>query len=536
VAIDRVRALLDSDFSGSRASWIHLLLSLVTDARNGLLTSVRDSSLSRFSNLSPSETLQLTSLKRALESLDTFFADTQDDPEDWITCMGCVTTFQLPVSKEDWDAYLSQCSGDITAACTRIVNEAVEAARPLVDAWVSGERISAQDAAINRLTSDHAPDISDIISDPCLLEWSHCLLEVMKHHFTKSLVTEASSHPLPTHLADRLDTERQAKVDAARRDARAEAKRLYHTELTRLQSSALEEAARDFETWRSTMLIPEWQAKEASAKAEKLLELDAFKHRIAVETEDHKENARIVAAKSIVHSKSDQRSRRQERHANPIRASRSVSRMRSPSPSPSQKLDKTPTKADFQVSQAAPAPLCTPVSDHAWGRAGPSIAQEASTSVLPTPIVVPLAGPDNAKASVGTLGDAEPGLPSTPTSCLPEALPSAAPLDTVSTNVLVDVVMAPAAPVGDASPSSVRPVPGPDVTPAMPDSSLQAPLVECYQSATPSPTPLQTVAEMMEERLVRLLGSMITAALVPIKSSVEDIGTRLRAVEDANTV
>jgi len=45
VAIDRVRALLDTDFSGSRASWIHLLLSLVTDARNGLLTSIRKSSL-----------------------------------------------------------------------------------------------------------------------------------------------------------------------------------------------------------------------------------------------------------------------------------------------------------------------------------------------------------------------------------------------------------------------------------------------------------------------------------------------------------
>jgi len=492
VAIDRVRALLDSDFSESRAAWIHLLLSLVTDARNGLLTSVRESSLSRFSNLSPSETLHLTSLKRALESLDTFFADTQDDPEDWITCMGCVTTFQLPVSKDDWDAHLSECDGDITAARTRIVNEAVDAARPLVDAWVSGERISAQDAAINRLMSDHSPDISEVISDPRLLEWSHRLLEAMKHHFTESLVTEAS-FTLPTHLSDRLDAERQAKVDAARRDARAEAKRLYHAELTRLQSSALEEAACDLETWKSTTLLPEWQAKEASAKAEKLLELDAFKHGIAIELEEHKENARLAVAKTLVHSKTESRSRRQGRRADPIRASRSVSRAHSPSPSPSQKLDKTPTKADFQVSQASPAPLCAPVSDHARGRAGPSVAQEVPTSVLPTHIV-----------------------------------------ETVSTNATVDVVMALAAPVGDARPSSVRPVSGPDVTSAMPGSSLRAPLVERYQSATPSPTPPQATVETMEERLVRLLGSTITAALVPIQSSVKDIGIRLRAVEDAN--
>jgi len=535
VAIDCVCALLDSDFSGSRALWIHLLLSLVTDARNGLLISIWDLSLQRFYDLSPSKTLQLTALKQALESLNTFFADTQDDPEDWITCMGCVTSFQLPVSKDDWDTYLSDCSGDITATRTRIVNEAIEATHPLVDVWVSGECISAQDTAINRLTSDHAPDISILISDPCLIEWSYHLLKAMKLHFTKSLVTKAS-HTLPTHLSDLLDAEHQTKVDAACHDARAEAKHLFHAELTRLQSSALEEAARDFETWKSTTLIPEWQAKEASAKAEKLLELDAFKYCIAIEMEDHKENARLVTAKSIVHTKSDQWSCCQECHADPIRANCSVSHMRSPSPSPSQKLDKTPTKVDFQVSQVTPAPLCAPISNHARGRAGPSVAQEAPTSVPPTPIVVPLAGPDNAKASVGTLGDAASGLPSTLTSCLPEALPSTAPLDTVSTNTLVDVVMAPAAPFGDASPSSVRLVSGPDVTPAVPDSSLQAPLVACYQSATPSPTPPQTVAETMEERLVHLLGLTITATLVPIKSSVKDIGTRLRAVEDANAV
>jgi len=454
VAIDRVRALLDSDFSESRASWIHLLMALVTDARNGLLTSIQNNSLSRFRDLSPSETLHLTSLKRSLESLDTFFADTQDDPEDWITCMGCATSFQLPVSKDDWDVYLSKCSDDITAARSLIVDEAVEAARLHVQSWADGQRVAACDAAIQRLASDHSPNITDLISDPRLIKWSGRLLEAMKLHFTESLVTEASS-TLPTHISDILDAERQGKVDAARRDARAEAKRLYHAELSRLQSNALEEATRDFETWKTTTLIPEWQAKEASAKAEKLQELDAFKHGITIELEEHKENARIAAAKSLVLSKTERRSRREDRRADPTRASRSVSRTHSPSPSLSQKLDKTPTKADFQVSsQTHSAPLCAPVSDHARGRAGPSVAQEAPTPVPTTSPVVPLDGPDYVKASVGTLGDAGSGLPSTPTSCLPEALPSAAPPVTMSANPTVDVVMAPAAPIGDASPSS----------------------------------------------------------------------------------
>ena len=533
VAIDRVRALLDSDFSTSRASWIHLLMALVTDARNGLLTSVQTNSLSRFSNLSPSETLHLTSMKRSLESLDTFFADTQDDPDDWITCMGCATAFQLPVSKDDWDVYLSKCSGDITATCSLIVDEAVEAARLHVQAWADGQRVVAQDAAIQRLASDHSPDISELISDPRLIEWSRRLLEAMKLHFTETLVTEASSS-LPTHLSDRLDAERQGKIDAARRDARAEAKRLYHAELTRLQSNALEEAARDFETWKSTTLIPEWQAKEASAKAEKLLELDAFKHGISIELEEHKENARLAAAKSLVLSKTESRSRRHERRADPTRASRSVSRAHSPPPSPSHslKLDKTPTKADFQVScQTSSAPLCAPVSDHARGRAGPSVAQEVSEPVLSTHVTGPLVGPGIAKAPVGTRGDADSGLPLTPTSCLPEALPAAAP-PMLSSNDASDVVMAPAAPLGDACPSSARPVPGPEIMPADPVSSSKVSLVDRYQSATPSPASLPPPAETMEERLVRLLGLQITASLAPIQSSVADIGIRLRAVEE----
>ena len=530
VAVDHVRALLDSNFTKSHASWIQLLLSLVTDARNGLLTSVRGSSLSRFSNLSPSETLQLTSLKRSLESLDTFFADTQDDPEDWITCMGYATSFQLPISKDDWDVYLSKCSGNITATCSLIVDKAVEAARLHMQAWADGERVSAQDAAIQHLASDHAPDISELISDPCLIEWSCCLLEAMKHHFTETLVTKAS-HTIPTHLSDCLDAKCQAKVDTARRDARAKVKRLYHAELTRLQSSALEEAARDFETWKSISLIPEWQAKEASAKAEKLLKFDAFKHGIAIELEEHKENAHITAAKSLVLLKTKSRSYRKSCCADPTRASCSASYMRTPSPSPSQKLDKMLTKADFLVSvQTTPAPLCTPVSDHARGQAGPSVAQEDSGPILPTHIVGLLSGPGIAKAPVGTLGDADSGLPLTLTSCLPEALPAAAP-SVLSSNVIPDVVMASAAPSRDARPSLVRPVPGPDVTLAGSVHAPKAPLVERYQSVTPSPAPPMT-AKTAEDRMMRLLGSTIIAALVPLKSSIEDISSRLCTVED----
>ena len=218
MAIDQVHALLDTDFTESRATWIHLLMSLITDARNGLLSSIQCSSLQQFSNLSPSERSHLTFLKCSIESLDTFFADTQDDPEEWIMCMGCATSFQLPVLKDDWDTCLSACSGDIAKAHNHIVDEAVAAAHLHVQLWVDGECISAQAAAINSLASNHALDISEVISNPHLIEWSCCLLKVMKYHFMESLVTKAT-HTLPTHLSNCLDAECQAKLDMARSDA-----------------------------------------------------------------------------------------------------------------------------------------------------------------------------------------------------------------------------------------------------------------------------------------------------------------------------
>ena len=63
-----------------------------------------------------------------------------------------------------------------------------------------------------------------------------------------------------------------------------------------------------------------------------------------------------MAARSLVHSKTDTRTRRKERRPAPTRVSRSVSHTRNPSSSPSlRSTDKTPTKADFVIGKQTPA-------------------------------------------------------------------------------------------------------------------------------------------------------------------------------------
>ena len=191
-------------------------------------------------------------------------------------------------------------------------------------------------------------------------------------------VTEASAS-LPQSLIDHLDAESQAKVNSAKEDACADAKCLYHAHLQSFQSTTLEEAKHDFEEWKLSTLIPEWQVVEAAAKADKLAKLDAFKHQLAIKTEELKENAHIIVVKSLVHTCSDCESCCKDKQPKPVGVSHSISRAHSPSPTPSQKRDKMLTKADYlPVSQTIP--LCAPRSNHARGWARPSVTQEVSKS------------------------------------------------------------------------------------------------------------------------------------------------------------
>ena len=167
----------------------------------------------------------------------------------------------------------------------------------LVEAWIAGQRVMAQDAAVTSLISDHTPVISDLISDVRVAEWSHHTLEAMRHYFMEHHVTEASAS-LPQSVIDRLDAEHQAKFHSAEEDACTDTKRLYHSHLQSFQSATLEEAKHDFEEWKTSTFIPKWQAAETAAKAEKLAELNAFKHQLPIETEELKENAPIVVEKS----------------------------------------------------------------------------------------------------------------------------------------------------------------------------------------------------------------------------------------------
>lgn len=312
-------------------------------------------SISKFRNLTIAEQANLDSLRLAIAVFDVFLSNCQSNPDEWITCHGCIQTYHLPIDEATWDANLIACNQMIQAAWETIVNGKVRDATNLIDNWVTGKRIAAHDAAINNLVSSNPSTFAcQFITDDRVVEWSRRIREAMIDYLNDTLIEDAAC-ALPPTTRDRLTAERQAKLDQAESDACTEVKRLYDAELARRQAEAHADTKRDFESWRDNLHIPACQAEEEAFRAGKLRELDAAKHLMTTQAEAAKEAAWLAIARSITTPSKPSESRRmarQKRRADPTKASRSVSRASSPTLS-LRAADKTPTKADFTGGKQA---------------------------------------------------------------------------------------------------------------------------------------------------------------------------------------
>jgi len=327
---------------------------MFTDMRNGIRNSMHHS-ISKFQDLTPAEQANLDSLRLAIAAFNVFLSNCQSNPDEWTTCHSCIQTYRLPVDKALWDANLIACNQIIQAAQETIVNEKVRDATNLIDNWVTGECIAAHNAAINNLVSSNPSTFArQFITDDWVVEWSRRIHEAMIDYLNGMLIKDTAC-TLPLNTRDRLTAERQAKLDQAESDTCAEAKCLYDAELARRQAEAYADAKQDFESWRDNVHIPACQAKEEAFRAGKLRDLDAAKHLMTTQVEAAKEAARLAIARSVTMPSKPSESccmARQKRRADPTKASRSVSRASSPTPS-LQAADKTPTKADFTGGKQA---------------------------------------------------------------------------------------------------------------------------------------------------------------------------------------
>jgi len=128
---------------------LHPHCRLLTDIRNVLRECMSSIPFNAFSPLTPLERTQLNSLNTAVESIRDFFSDCQDDPHEWTLCARCMEECHILVAKEDWEAVLMSCNGDVQAAKETVVNQCIRDFNQEVAAWADNQRSTARDTVIN---------------------------------------------------------------------------------------------------------------------------------------------------------------------------------------------------------------------------------------------------------------------------------------------------------------------------------------------------------------------------------------------------
>lgn len=143
-----------------------------------------------FDVLSSEETALVDSLGDNLTALTDYFSDREDDPDDWDQCMSCLDRFHVSLTEMNWRAIVGSASGDVHAAYTTHINDAVQKLVCDLDSWTADLQHSIQEALITSIMSDDSPSIPE--RDPRITAWLDHTCADMKVRARKVVPTDTS--------------------------------------------------------------------------------------------------------------------------------------------------------------------------------------------------------------------------------------------------------------------------------------------------------------------------------------------------------
>jgi len=109
----------------------------------------------------------------------------------------------MPVSEKNCKEILMTCGQDLRAAQNTVLNRGMRDLHNEVGAWVGDQWTLAQDAVINRLVSDKAPNFTDVL-DPRLIEWSNRVLADLRSDMQARLLEDLDHEILQPWAADKV--------------------------------------------------------------------------------------------------------------------------------------------------------------------------------------------------------------------------------------------------------------------------------------------------------------------------------------------
>ena len=294
-AFQRVHEYLSHGFSDfiddvpDRDDWINITVSLLTHIHNSIRKTHSHTPLQEvFENLHPEELAKLQTIKHTTSSLSSFFTSRLTDPSNSTMCMRCLEECNIPVSFDHLDSVLMSCDQNIRAAHTTIINSIIRTMHTDLQAWADDRSEDIKNKLIEGVVNGSI-DQKIFDEDARIQAWINSHVDFIQERLKANLskIVPADYEPLSAWTTEAADVAYKAATTKASEIAEREARKFYEQEYNCLLTIAKQNVADDL------------QQQMTAADNEAEAELNAYKHKLRIETEQRKDNA-LKAANAAV--------------------------------------------------------------------------------------------------------------------------------------------------------------------------------------------------------------------------------------------
>src|SRR5579863_90841 len=133
-----------------------------------------------FSDLTAEETSSLAALSTVVEALDHYLISCEINPNEWFTCLSCLTRHHVPLEEAAWESLVGDAQGSIRAAYTSYINKSIASTIQELDGWASSTLSELKDALLTSIISHSSHSIPS--SDPRICTWLETTRTSLQDH------------------------------------------------------------------------------------------------------------------------------------------------------------------------------------------------------------------------------------------------------------------------------------------------------------------------------------------------------------------
>ena len=349
LAVSHLKNILQDGFQTDHSTagptrdiWLRIVSETLAIIHNSIQHTHSYSSLPvAFATLDNSEHPSFDLIVKTLSTLDSFFDDYHVDVDETNLCLRCLHDGNAMIPENSFWVVMKSCDQNVGAAYMTITNNLIRTMTTDLTVWAASRTDEIKTSMISSLTDASFGlallDVDDKVNDWMTDARNTLCAELRAHLFSDVRTDNADLNTWSAQMAQNIKDELEADFVRHRAERFAE-----------LDAQLKREAAEYYNNNTASL-------KEAADQ-----ELAAFKHRLKVETETRKDNAKKTAGAAVKSA-----SRNHPRAltistslSNSNRTTRSMSR--SKLTTPSQTRDPSPVRSLSTTPKASPAVMAPP--------------------------------------------------------------------------------------------------------------------------------------------------------------------------------